>query len=1250
MAESITMSNSLSKGSVYESDSIFKAYQQDAASRVTKGAGGQAISNEMICRGDPILETYRVEDYAINGAMGSMWRVHHNSWTIDLAMKRPQPRFFAEAGDQCKADFIAECEHWINLGLHPNIVSCYYVRDIGAVPTIFSEWMDGGSLKDAIRSGGLYEGAQDEVQARIIDIAIQTARGLAYAHEQGLIHQDVKPGNILMTGDWEAKVADFGLAKAQSQLTDGEKPASSGYTPAYCPKEQLEGHGAEKWMDVYAWALTVVEMIAGRRLWEMGAEAPSRLNDLEAQERVPMPGELTAFLRDTVKRAREVSFTSVVNTCVGLYEQTTGERYPRVEPRAVGRSADHMSNYALSFLDLGREDLALALWEEAERVDGHCISAVYNATLYRYRRGLLDDMAAVAAVKSLSDGPEATGEAMLALARIQRECRDPGLADTLAALERAGAAQPEELTGMRESLEAHRFSRIYHMDHKGAGPVDVSPDGDYLLVHDRPGEGRSEFVTFRGLQDPAPISTMRREPDEGTPSEVRVRLARNNAFAFGMYQKDPFLYKWRAADGAQVMALVMRRLPGEQIVAFSFDGRGERGMLASNAGRVVFYDPVENKSKPFASFQGHFGIDMSADGKRGLAFCTEENRILVRGFEGGADLEISIPQPRYAIFALEDTCVLAIQGGEKPEIALFDVQTGERRYSVVYPLVHEFMESRGQFSVSVDGRRLLLRVKKGYMLFDIAEHRWLFTIGEQLTGEHPNLVFRAHLTDTGSRVFLDSYASGLTGYSLPGFSEDSPWSLSVIHTTKEHLAEEDAFRACCAQGREAAAAGDIEAGLSHLQEAAAVGGGKFRASEEYLSLVRALSPRCLIRQVGDPLPLRRNRALTAPVSALSVSPSGRWIAALAEDGSMALVDAASGEAVCQDRTHRFASFKPPRWVGERLFALVMGEGRERPLSISDGIGGGAIKISFMGQSMGQTEGGRIFSFNLSGIDALSPAEIARRVEGGMPAIPADGVTDFAIPGKGEEILYRRYDGPICRYSREKGTTYLLTVGEECQISGMALCADGRTALQLCGDMLNFSKAQTSSAQAVFFDADKGRQLYSLSDGGITAACGFSGDGRWAVIGNEAFDLRSGGRRRLELDGARFACFLDDRFLAGLDGDGRLRVFALEDGSPARQVDVGERPTALACSPDRNELYIGNARGEVITLLWDHSFAPASGQRGGKTEDTYFWNDLQSNEEPRGTQSDRGQEGEVNARTKRRGLLGLLDRLGRRNGK
>ncbi|MEG3067037.1 MAG: serine/threonine-protein kinase [Syntrophaceticus schinkii] len=189
---------------------------------------GKAV---IIAKGRTLLDTYRVESDAIEGGMGSVWRVHHTGWNVDLAMKQPQAKAFQTKKQ--KEKFINECDAWINLGLHPHIVSCYYVREIGGVPTIFSEWMDGGSLADVIRNGSLYRGTRRERQTRLLDIAIQFARGLHYAHEQKLIHRDVKPDNVLLTKNGEVKVADFGIAKAraESMITEGDIPRET-YLPA----------------------------------------------------------------------------------------------------------------------------------------------------------------------------------------------------------------------------------------------------------------------------------------------------------------------------------------------------------------------------------------------------------------------------------------------------------------------------------------------------------------------------------------------------------------------------------------------------------------------------------------------------------------------------------------------------------------------------------------------------------------------------------------------------------------------------------------------------------------------------------------------------------------------------------------------------------------------------------------------------------------------------------------------------------
>jgi serine/threonine protein kinase len=161
--------------------------------------------------GDVVLDLYEIKDIYTAGGMGLVYRARHHSWNIDLVIKSPRPEVIARAGGS--EAFIREAETWMELGLHPHIVTCHYVRTIDGVPRVFAEYVDGGSLKDWIDDGLLYEGGCDKSLVRILDVSIQFARGLAYAHEKNLVHRDVKPANVLVTADGTVKVTDFGLEK-----------------------------------------------------------------------------------------------------------------------------------------------------------------------------------------------------------------------------------------------------------------------------------------------------------------------------------------------------------------------------------------------------------------------------------------------------------------------------------------------------------------------------------------------------------------------------------------------------------------------------------------------------------------------------------------------------------------------------------------------------------------------------------------------------------------------------------------------------------------------------------------------------------------------------------------------------------------------------------------------------------------------------------------------------------------------------
>ncbi|MFF4150039.1 protein kinase [Streptomyces sp. NPDC001651] len=131
--------------------------------------------------------------------------------------------------------------------MHPHVCTCHYVRTLGGVPRVFAEYLDGGSLRDWIDDGRLYRGGSRRVLGRVLDISIQTAWGLRHAHERGVVHQDVKPANIVLNSRGTARVTDFGLARTARGRGGATGPGAppdttvlvtvGGMTPAYASPE-----------------------------------------------------------------------------------------------------------------------------------------------------------------------------------------------------------------------------------------------------------------------------------------------------------------------------------------------------------------------------------------------------------------------------------------------------------------------------------------------------------------------------------------------------------------------------------------------------------------------------------------------------------------------------------------------------------------------------------------------------------------------------------------------------------------------------------------------------------------------------------------------------------------------------------------------------------------------------------------------------------------------------------------------------
>ncbi|TML13370.1 MAG: serine/threonine protein kinase, partial [Actinobacteria bacterium] len=154
--------------------------------------------------------------------------------------------------------FRREAQAAANLN-HPNIVSIFDWGQQDDTYFIVMEFIDGRSLADLIRT----EGALDADRAA--EIASDVAAALGIAHRSGVIHRDVKPGNVLITSDGQVKVADFGIATVLSDTnTDLTRAGTVMGTATYFSPEQAQGRSVDARSDLYSLGAVLYEMIVGR--------------------------------------------------------------------------------------------------------------------------------------------------------------------------------------------------------------------------------------------------------------------------------------------------------------------------------------------------------------------------------------------------------------------------------------------------------------------------------------------------------------------------------------------------------------------------------------------------------------------------------------------------------------------------------------------------------------------------------------------------------------------------------------------------------------------------------------------------------------------------------------------------------------------------------------------------------------------------------------------------------------------------
>jgi len=203
---------------------------------------------------DKIVSHYRILEQLGGGGMGVVYRAEDIRLKRPVALKFLLPQLNFE--EEAKQRFMQEAQAASALD-HPNICTIYEVDEAAdGQMFIAMAYCEGETLQKKVASNQLSVNSA-------IDIAVQTAQGLAQAHKHGIIHRDIKPANIMITSDGLVKILDFGLAKLAGG-TGLTKAGTMMGTPLYMSPEQITGGQVDHRSDIWSLGVVLHEMFAGR--------------------------------------------------------------------------------------------------------------------------------------------------------------------------------------------------------------------------------------------------------------------------------------------------------------------------------------------------------------------------------------------------------------------------------------------------------------------------------------------------------------------------------------------------------------------------------------------------------------------------------------------------------------------------------------------------------------------------------------------------------------------------------------------------------------------------------------------------------------------------------------------------------------------------------------------------------------------------------------------------------------------------
>lgn len=239
------------------------------------------------------ISRYRIVRMLGQGGMGVVYLAEDRSLGRMAALKFLPPEDAMR--DRARRRLLREARAAAALE-HPNITAVYEVGEEDGHVFIAMAYAEGETVEELVKKGPVS-------LARAVDVALQVARGLEAAHSRGVIHRDVKPGNVMVDSTGHVKLMDFGLASASFHHDVSSSEGFRG-TPAYMSPEQLSGDEVDERTDVWSLGATLHEMICGKPPFA-GDNAPALGYAILHGDPEPLPDSTPADLRRIIDKALE---------------------------------------------------------------------------------------------------------------------------------------------------------------------------------------------------------------------------------------------------------------------------------------------------------------------------------------------------------------------------------------------------------------------------------------------------------------------------------------------------------------------------------------------------------------------------------------------------------------------------------------------------------------------------------------------------------------------------------------------------------------------------------------------------------------------------------------------------------------------------------------------------------------------------------------------------------------------------------